>query len=343
MAATTFPGKNWNRVTPADASMNPEKLDRAGQWLAHHATEGRYRGLVLRRGCIVAEWYGGVAPDEQLGLASSAKSIYSCVLGIAIKEGSISSADARLADLFPEALNVPPGTGPKSGRHVFDKDCEITLRQLISNTSGYMKPGENPGTVFHYQTFGMNVVAHSIANAYGLYDVGDPDGSPGIAQLIDEWLREPIGGSWSYYVKNFQHPPQARTGIFGYYTDLLITTHDMARLGWLWLNWGRWRDGQVIPEAWLREATQTAPAIRKHCPRPQWKYGYAFWTNSHDELVPGLPTDSYAALGAGGTMIWVCPSLELVVALNPGLDLTHDDDSLNHGKGFLKLIVEACT
>jgi hypothetical protein len=64
-------------------------------------------------------------------LASAAKSIFSCILGIAIADGKLPSADAKIVDYYPEAMDVPEGEGPKPGRYAFEKDRHITFRQLI--------------------------------------------------------------------------------------------------------------------------------------------------------------------------------------------------------------------
>jgi CubicO group peptidase (beta-lactamase class C family) len=336
----TYPRRRWARISPAEAGFDPKKLKSARRWLnaaAARTRDGRYRVVIVRGGRVVTEWNHRIRRRKQLRMASAAKSIFSCILGIAIEEGRIPSADARIVDYYPEAMDVPPGEGPKPGRYAFEKDRAITFRQLISNTSGYMKPGEQPGQVFHYQTFGMNILTHAIAKIYGLYDVRDPEGSPGFARLVDEKLRAPIGATWGYYLMNFDHHPQARLHIFGYYDGVQATALDMARLGWLWRNWGRWGDRQLIPEAWLREATQTALDIRANCPAEQWGYGYAFWTNDHGRLWPNLPRDSYAASGAGSQHIWVCPSLDLVVAQSPGLWQEQEENDA----GLLRLVVEA--
>jgi CubicO group peptidase (beta-lactamase class C family) len=338
MTTTIYPGTEWSRALPAEAGFDPDRLDKARQWLDDHVGDGRYRVVIVRGGQVVAEWNHGVGRDEQLWLASATKSIFSSILGIAIEEGMIASADAQVADYYPEAMDVPEGEGPKDGRYVFDKDHAATLRQLIANTSGYMKPGEEPGKVFHYQTYGMNILTHAIAKTYGLYDIRDPEGSPGFKVLVDEKFRVPIGATWGYYLANFDLHPKARIHIFGYYDGVKSSALDMARLGWLWRNWGRWEDGQLIPEAWLREATQTAPDIRANCPREQWKYGYAFWTNDHGQLWPSLPRDSYAASGAGSQHIWVCPSLDLVVVQSPGLW----ENQAENDTGLLRLVVDAC-
>ncbi|MEA3335673.1 MAG: serine hydrolase [Chloroflexota bacterium] len=335
-----YPDTEWKTISPAGAGFDTGKLQAARRWQQERAQDPRYaqyRTVVVRGGRVVAEWNQGLDRGCHTWLASASKSLFSSILGIVIAEGKIPSADARLIDFYPEALDVPAGQGPKEGRYAFDKDLEITFRQLISNTSGYMKPGELPGQVFHYQTYGMNVLTHAIAKTYGLYSIDDPEGSPGFKVLVDEKLRIPIGGTWSYYLANFDLPSQARTNIFGYYDGVSATALDMARLGWLWLNGGRWKDEQVIPEDWLSEAARTAAVIIENCPKEQWNYGYAFWTNDHGQLWPNLPRDSFAASGAGQQHIWVCPSLDLVVAQSPG----QWEDQVENDAGLLKLVVDA--
>ena len=137
------------------------------------------------------------------------------MLGIAVAEGKIPSQDAKVLDYYPEMMDVGMAEGPKPGRYAFEKDKDVTFRQLIGNTSGYMKPGEEPGKHFHYQTFGMNILTNSLATIYGLYDSSDPDRLPGCAKLIEEKLRDPIEGTWTHVYTDFEHPPGAKKNIFG--------------------------------------------------------------------------------------------------------------------------------
>ena len=357
MTETTYPGTDWEYISPIQAGFNPEKLNNAKRWLddnvgksvqvGHFPVMPKYRNdlegyrvVIIRGGRIVAEWNRGIERSQPLRLHSASKSVFSSILGIAIAEGKISSADAKLTDYYPEAMDVPEGEGPKDNRYASEKDRAITFRQLISNTSGYMKPGEKPGEVFHYQSYGMNVLVHAIAKTYGYWDIRDPEDSPDLQPLLDKYIANPIGATLPIIKGNFDLPTKARINIFGYFNSISVTALDMARLGWLWRNWGRWQDKQLIPEAWLREAVQTAPDIRANCPKEKWKYGYAFWTNEHGRLYPSLPLDTYAAQGAGRRHILVCPSRDLVLVQSPGILYK---SSVENDAGLLSRIFDADT
>jgi len=318
MRNRTWPGEFWERADPEDVGFSAAALSATRRWFDELMANSPYRVVIVRHGYIVNEWIRGLAPQERLPIASAAKSVYSNVLGIAVAEAKVAGTDARVVRYFPEMVDVPAGTGPKDGRHAFPKDRDISFRQLISNTSGYMKPGERPGLVFHYQTYGMNILTHAVASAYGLYDVHDPESSPGFGALIAEKVATPIGADWEYTLTNFRLPDAARLNIFGFYCQIHSNPYDLARLGWMWCNGGAWRDKQIVPRQWMIESTQVNPFIRANCPADQFMYGYGIWTNQHDLLWPGLPVSGYTASGAGGHYVSVFPDQDLVVVQNPG-------------------------
>jgi len=314
----TFPGTEWDLISSEEAGFCAEELDGVHTWLKDLGRSRGWRVCIVRGGHLVEEWGQGLLRDEQISQASIDKSFISSLLGIAIREGKIAGLDALVADYFPEMLNIPPGEGPRPGRHAFEKDSAITFRQLAGQTSGYMKPDQHPGQQFHYQTYGINIITHSIAKVYGLYDSSDPDRLPGCRNFLDARIRDPIGASWDSIRFNFDHPPGARVEIFGNGFSLMATSLDMARAGWLWLNEGRWNQRQLIPADYLREAVKTNPDVLASEPEKNWKYGLAFWTNDHGKLWSHLPRDAFAAAGAGAMHVFVCPSLDLVVTQTPG-------------------------
>ena len=313
----SFPQDQWETASPEAVGLDPDRLPAIKTWLDERVDDRKYRFALVKSGQLAVEWNHRVERDETLATASTWKSMLSNVLGIAVAEGKLPSADAAVYDYWPEYMDVPEGTGPKDGRYAFAKDRPITFRQLISNSSGYMKPGEEPGTVFHYQSWGMNILSHALAHLYGYYDAADPEGSAGCMQLFRDKLSDPIGAAWEFGTGAMELHPQARQNIFGYGTRISTTALDLARAGWLWCNYGRWQDAQIVPEAWLHESTRVAPHIKERCPEKDWLYGNGFWSNSEGVLWPDLPRDGFHSWGAGGHYAAVFPSQELVIVQNP--------------------------
>ncbi len=334
-SATVWPGESWEIAPPGELGFDTGRLLAAGQRLSEQAENQPYRVLVVRHGKIAAEWTFRIDPFEQARQASASKSTFSCVLGIAVDEGVIDSADDRVVDYYPEMMDVSPGEGPKPGRHAFPGNEGITFRQLIGNTSGYMKPGESPGKVFNYQTFGMNILTHAVASAYSLYKTSDPERGAGFGTLTNWKIRDAIGGSWSWEYRNFELPAKAKLGVFGYFTGYEMTPHDMARCGLLWLHRGRWGERQVVPESWLDQATKVNSDVLANEPEQNHRYGLGFWCNDRGQIWPNLPRDSFAASGNGRQHVWVCPSLDMVIVRSPGI---YEQEDPAQGSELLELI-----
>lgn len=341
MTFTTFSPAKWDKISPAQAGFDADRLIKVKTWLDKHVENRRYRFALVKSGKLVAEWNHGIERDERLQVASTWKSMLSNILGIVIAAGKLPSADAAVFDYWPDFMRVLVDEGPKEGRYAFAKDRHITFRQLISNTSGYMKPGEAPGTVFHYQSWGMNILSHALAHLYGYYDTEDPVGSVGFKQLLKDQLADPLGVAWEYTMDRQELQPKAKQEIFSYGTRIFTTARDLAHVGWLWCNYGRWQQTQLIPEAWMRQSTQVAPHIKQYCEAKDWLYGNGFWSNSEGKLWPNLPRDSFHSWGAGGHYVVVFPAQELVVVQNP------DPFGVRGGAGanpeLINLIFAACT
>jgi CubicO group peptidase (beta-lactamase class C family) len=96
----------------------------------------------------------------------------------------------------------------------------------------------------------------------------------------------------------------------GYHTGfggLKLPARDLAKLGYLYLNGGRWDGAQVVPAGYVRASTQA----QSHPPPGAGidGYGYQWWvTNEHGH--PG-----FLAMGFGGQFVQVIPDLDLVVVI----------------------------
>ena len=89
------------------------------------------------------------------------------------------------------------------------------------------------------------------------------------------WPSDPQGNSWGW-------------------GDMKMTPHDMAKLGYLFLNDGQWNGQQIVSTEWVEAATSGND------------YGYLWWLKSS-----GL----YYATGVGGQEIWVLPEQDMVVVM----------------------------
>lgn len=90
----------------------------------------------------------------------------------------------------------------------------------------------------------------------------------------------------------------------------------MARLGYLMLRDGTWRERHVVPPPWVHESTR--PIVPRSALNPSekrndpWGYGYLWWVWD-GASTPNAYRGAYLAAGAGGQFIAVLPALDLVV------------------------------
>ena len=96
----------------------------------------------------------------------------------------------------------------------------------------------------------------------------------------------------------------------------------MARFGQMYLQGGRWRGRQVVPESWVEEST------RRHVDLPGRGhvvgYGYWWWILEPDPAGSGKQ-DIYAAMGWRGQYIFVVPEHDMVVVVTGGTR-SYDDE-----------------
>ncbi|HVU24055.1 MAG TPA: hypothetical protein VHE13_08020, partial [Opitutus sp.] len=96
----------------------------------------------------------------------------------------------------------------------------------------------------------------------------------------------------------------------------------LARIGYLYLHEGRWRDRQIIPADFVRKASRPAPELAglpEHDPlhgNGSEHYSLLWWDNG-DGTIPGLPRDAFWSWGLYNSHILVIPSLD-VVAVRAG-------------------------
>ena len=94
---------------------------------------------------------------------------------------------------------------------------------------------------------------------------------------------------------------------------LKLRPRDLAKLGQLYLEHGSWQGKQVVPQAWVRDATSAQVPTTDGSGAEH--YGYQWWVTT----AGGHP--AYAAIGFGGQLIEVVPDKALVVVFVTHFDI----------------------
>jgi CubicO group peptidase (beta-lactamase class C family) len=269
---------------------------------------------------VVEQYRQGQPPDHTLEIQSITKSVLATLIGIAIQEGKLAGVDEKLGQLLPEYADA-----------MTDATKSVTVRQVLTMSAGLSTDdsiippdattdwvryalrstsGNPPVGQFGYSNADSHVLAAVLRKATGqspldyarahLFDplhinATQPKPLTATPENIPAYLSE-TGFVW------LTDPAGLHLGPLG----LKLTARDLLALGQLWLNEGRSADRQLVPAAWIKDAT------RRHVDTGDPLapgYGYQMWTTS----AQGHP--AYAARGFAGQLIEVVPELHLVVAV----------------------------
>jgi CubicO group peptidase (beta-lactamase class C family) len=281
------------------------------QYLARNPTTGL---LVARGDTILIERYQYGRNDRHRFTSwSMAKTVTSMLVGIAIAEGRIRSVDDPAAAYVPGLADTEYGR--TSLRHLLQMSSGV---RFVENYSGrddvarlaadtFLQTGPGgveavtpfneravpAGTKFSYASVETQVLGLVLRNA-----VGRP-----VAEYLSEKIWRPMGAeadaTWLV----------DRAGQESTYCCINAVLRDYARLGLLLAHDGNWRGRQIIPAAWIEEATRVRPEqghLKPGVATPYLGYGYQVW------IVPG-ERRIFALLGVRGQTILVDPTARLVM------------------------------
>lgn len=334
-----FPDTTWERKTARSVGMNQVLLDSAVKMaqtaeieldkdlrIASYKTyqrepgyeilgpmkeRGKPAGMVVRKGYIVASW-GDI---ERVDMTFSVtKSYLSTIAGLAIDKGLIKSVKDRVAQYVWEGSFDGPHNSKITWEHLLNQSSDWS-GQLFNQFDWADRPPREgtiddwknrplhePGTVFKYNDIRVNLLAYSLLQVW----------RKPLPQVLKEKIQDPIGASttWRWFgyknswvtMDGLQVQSVSGGGHFG--GGLFIHAKDQARYGLLFLRKGKWKNKQLLSEAWIREAI--APSV------PNKTYGYLWWNNS-DQLLKNAPPYLVYAAGYGGNYIIIDYKNDLVV------------------------------
>jgi CubicO group peptidase (beta-lactamase class C family) len=329
-----FPGKQWERRTPAAAGFDAGALEQAiryaqqneAPWerdvfkqiqkdvanepypaiLGETRERGGPAGMVVRHGYLVAQWGDIDRVDMSFSIA---KSYLSTVAGLAVDAGLIADVNDRVGDYVQD------------GGFDDSRNRKVTWNMLLNQTSewegtlwdkpdvadrrkGYDRKLQEPGTFWEYNDVRVNRLALALLRVY----------QRPLPEILREKVMDPIGASdtwvWHGYRNSYVdiggRRIQSVSGGSHWGGGFWASTRDHARFGYLLLRRGEWKGRRIVSERWVDMATQPT-AIAPH-------YGYMWWLSRNKRGIFTSASDaSFFALGSGGNMIWIAPEYDLVV------------------------------
>lgn len=276
---------------------------------ADTAVDAMHSLMIVRHGRVVAEgWWGPYDAGTPHVLYSLSKSFTSTAVGLAIAEGKL-SLDDDVLKFFPEDAPTQPSANLRAMRvrdllrmntghqtePVIRTAADSSLRDAswVRRTLAHPVPFK-PGTHFLY-----NSPATYMASAIVQKVTGQT-----VLDFLGPRLFAPLGIETPTWVAS---PQGITAGAYG----LSLRTEDIARLGQLYLQKGMWNGRQLLPAAWVAEASARQTS-NGSSPRSDWDqgYGYQFWRSRHN---------SYRGDGAFGQFMFVLPEHDAVVVITSGV------------------------
>ncbi len=286
-----FPVETWMRYeTPEEAGWSSKKLSRVEK-LSNRA--GSAAVMVIYDGAILAQWG---QTDRRFMCHSVRKSLLSALYGIAVEEGKV-DLDETIGSIGID--DILPLTETEKSARVSDL---LKARSGVYHPAAYetrsMKERRpergsyNPGTHWYYNNWDFN----TLATIYNNKTSGD------LFKAFEKQLAVPLKMQDFELRHTYYHlePENSRHPAYPF----RMSARDLARIGLLFLNEGRWMDNQIIPSEWVHVSTQP------HSTYYDGGYGYMWWTLPEHGRLGKLGT--YAAFGHGGHAIYVVPEAKLV-------------------------------
>ncbi|BDX07128.1 serine hydrolase domain-containing protein [Planctobacterium marinum] len=264
--------------------------------------------VIIHNGVVRLERYGlDFNSTGRWTSFSVAKSFTSTLVGIAIKDGYISSIDDKVSDYISDLKGS-----------VYD---DVSIAQLLTMTSGvkwnedYEDPNSDVAQLnLHVPVEGMdstvsymrNLEREAPAGSKWLYKTGETN-------LIGVLVSAATGKTLSAYLSEkiwvpfgMQQDASWLLGVTGHEISgccVQAAIRDFARMGLFFLEEGKIAGNAILPPDWIAVATSKQADIGT----PGKGYGYQWWT--YDD-------GSYAARGIFGQGIFIDPNRNLVIASN---------------------------
>jgi CubicO group peptidase (beta-lactamase class C family) len=295
-----WPTEGWRTSTPEEQGFDSEKLARGLQSLQNEQAPIDSL-LLIRNGYLVLDAhfapYDGTFPHD---MASVTKSVTTTLVAIAAAQGKL-DIDQPVVSFFPDRniANLDARKQRMTVRHLagmvngmqsgcYDGD-EPTLDAMRSQPDWVQaaldRPmAAEPGTKNCYDSPGMHLLSAILQKVTGMSELA----------FARQNLFEPLG----IHEVSWETDPQGYTHGWG---DLHLLPEDAAKIGFLWLQRGRWDGKQIVPEAWVLDSVKAHSKFVKG----DFGYGYGWWVAFQDYLASGRGGQAIRVLASRNTILVV--------------------------------------
>lgn len=286
------------RATPESQGISSElfaallrELDASKDTEMHHF-------MALRHGKVICECDFAPYPKGMWHITHSmCKSITGMAIGMLIEEEKL-KLDENIYDIFPDHINA----FSKIFRPVITVENLLTMTSGVTfNESGIVSGNDwlgsflnasvngKPGTEFQYNSLNTYVLSAIVTKRTG--------------ETLTEYLTPRLFGPLGITKYYWETCPKGITkGGWG----LFLCAEDMAKLGQLYLQRGKWHGQQLVSEYWIEIST----ARHLKTQNDTYGYGYQLWM----EQRPG----SFEYNGMLGQNVIIYPDMDMVLVTNAG-------------------------
>jgi CubicO group peptidase (beta-lactamase class C family) len=300
-----WPTTGWQTSTPEQQGIDSEKLAEMLDYIQEEDVN-IHSLLIIRNGYIVMDaYFYPFASGSVHDIASVTKSFTATLIGIAVSEGHITGVEQPVLEFFPKhnisnldankkAMTLEDLLTMRSGFECVNEPYEVTVMQMQESPDWIqftldLPMAEEPGSRFVYCSSNSHLLSGIISETTGVKEL----------DYAQKRLFQPLG------ISNVIWPSDPQRNNHGW-GDLHLTPHDMAKLGYLYLNGGAWDGKQVVSAEWVTRSTQKQASLEEG-----EGYGYQWW-------VPGSLQGLYEARGRGGQRIIVWPEKNIIVVTTGG-------------------------
>ena len=254
--------------------------------------------MALRHGKVICECNFAPYPKGMWHITHSmCKSITGMAIGMLIEEEKL-KLDENIYDIFPNHINA----FSKIFRPVITVENLLTMTSGVTfNESGIVSGNDwlgsflnasvngKPGTEFQYNSLNTYVLSAIVTKRTG--------------ETLTEYLTPRLFGPLGITKYYWETCPKGITkGGWG----LFLCAEDMAKLGQLYLQRGKWNGQQLVSEYWIEIST----ARHLKTQNGTYGYGYQLWM----EQRPG----SFEYNGMLGQNVIIYPDMDMVLVTNAG-------------------------